>query len=121
MFHAYPNEQQDLRWVSVSLTVIATFLLLCRLSATIKNRGWLGLEDGLVILANVRTDFPDCISSLTMKLFLIVFAAMVYQATLYGFGMRVVDIKRTGGDLKEAMKVRQYATLLIELMSNHIT
>ena len=57
MFHAYEGEQRDLRWVSVTLTSIATILLLCRLSATIKNRGWLGLEDALVIVANVRTTF----------------------------------------------------------------
>ncbi|KAF2621930.1 hypothetical protein BU25DRAFT_481224 [Macroventuria anomochaeta] len=89
LFHAYPEEQRDLRWVSATLTTIATLLLLCRLSATVKNRGWLGLEDGLVIAANV---------------FLIIFTAMIYEATIHGFGMRIVDIKRSGGDLKTAMK-----------------
>ncbi|KAF2993219.1 hypothetical protein E8E13_000910 [Curvularia kusanoi] len=29
---------------------------------------------------------------------------MIYMATVHGFGMRVVDIKRTGGNLKLAMK-----------------
>lgn len=53
MFHAYEGQQRELRWVSVTLTVIATSLLLFRLSATIKNRGWLGLEDALVIAACV--------------------------------------------------------------------
>lgn len=31
---------------------------------------------------------------------------MVYAATAYGFGMHVVDIVRTGGDVVEALKVR---------------
>lgn len=53
IFHAYTEEQRDLRWVTVTLTIIATLLLMCRLSATIKNRGWLGLEDAFVIAANV--------------------------------------------------------------------
>ncbi|KAF9697717.1 hypothetical protein EKO04_003971 [Ascochyta lentis] len=57
--------------------------------ATVKNRGWLGSEDALVAAANM---------------FLIVFAAMIYKATTYGFGLRVVDIKRTGGDYTKAMK-----------------
>ncbi|KAF3031500.1 hypothetical protein E8E12_000456 [Didymella heteroderae] len=89
MFHAYEGQQRELRWVSVSFTTIATLLLLFRLSATIKNRGWLGLEDALVIAANV---------------FLIIFTVMIHEETVHGFGMRVVDIKRTGGDLRTAMK-----------------
>ena len=47
-----------------------------------------------------------CNGRLTTKVFLIIFTAMVYEATMHGFGMRVVDIKRTGGDLRTAMKVR---------------
>ena len=42
--------------------------------------------------------------SLTTQVFLILFAAMVYTATAHGFGMRMVDIRRTGGDLVKAMK-----------------
>lgn len=41
---------------------------------------------------------------LTKQVFLIIFTAMIYMATVHGFGMRVVDIKRTGGNLKLAMK-----------------
>lgn len=55
IFNAYPGEQRDLRWVTVTLTVIATLLLVFRILSTIKNRGWLGLEDGFVIAANVST------------------------------------------------------------------
>ncbi|KAF2023136.1 hypothetical protein EK21DRAFT_81577 [Setomelanomma holmii] len=53
IFRAYEEEQRDLRWVPVFLTTIATVLLLLRILSTIRNRGWLGLEDYLVIFANV--------------------------------------------------------------------
>jgi hypothetical protein len=106
MFHAYEGQQRELRWVSVSLTTISTFLLLFRLSATIKNRGWLGLEDALVIAANV-SKAPECLEYLLIsQLFLIIFTVMIHEETRYGFGLHIVDIKRTGGDLKTAMKVR---------------
>lgn len=107
MFHAYEGQQRELRWVSVSLTTIATLLLLFRLSATIKNRGWLGLEDTLVIAANVSKD-PDRLEQfLISQLFLIIFTVMIHEETQHGFGLRVADIKRTGGDLITAMKVRR--------------
>ncbi|KAL6165044.1 hypothetical protein ACJQWK_08301 [Exserohilum turcicum] len=89
MFHAYPGERRDLQWVTVTLTSIATILLISRISLTIKNRGWLGLEDGFVIAANV------C---------LIVFAVCVYIATLHGFGMPKAAIPKFGGNYIEAMK-----------------
>lgn len=54
IFSAYAQEQRDLRWVSVSLTVIATVLLVCRLATTWQNRGWFGAEDIMVIAATVR-------------------------------------------------------------------
>jgi hypothetical protein len=53
IFSAYPGEQRDLQWVTVTLTVISTLLLIWRISNTIMNRGWLGLEDVFVIAANV--------------------------------------------------------------------
>lgn len=40
---------------------------------------------------------------------------MIYKATTYGFGMRVVDIKRTGGDLIKAMKVSSCGNPLYHL------
>ncbi|CAO2647456.1 Nn.00g083780.m01.CDS01 [Neocucurbitaria sp. VM-36] len=89
IFNAYPEEQRDLRWVTVALTTIATLLLLSRITSTIRNRGWLGLEDAFVIAANV---------------FLIILAACIYKSTTYGFGMKVVDIKRTGGNVTKALK-----------------
>ena len=107
MFHAYEGQQRELRWVSGSLTTVATLLLLFRLSATIKNRGWLGLEDALVIAANVSKALGRLEQFLTPQLFLIIFTVMIHEETQYGFGLRVVDIKRTGGDLKTAMKVRR--------------
>jgi hypothetical protein len=54
VFKAYPHEQRDMRIITVALTTIATALLLFRITATIRNRGWLGLEDTFVIAANVR-------------------------------------------------------------------
>jgi hypothetical protein len=54
VFKAYPNEQRDMRWITISLTAIATLLLFFRITATVRNRGWLGLEDAFVITANVR-------------------------------------------------------------------
>jgi predicted DNA repair protein MutK len=39
------------------------------------------------------------------QIFLIVFAAMVYTATVYGFGTHVVDLQRNGGSLPKAMMV----------------
>ncbi|KAF1836161.1 hypothetical protein BDW02DRAFT_629041 [Decorospora gaudefroyi] len=89
IFDAYPEEQRDLRWVTVTLTVISTLLLTWRISNTITHRGWLGWEDAFVIAANV---------------WLILFAACVYMATNYGFGMHLVDIERTGGDFTKAMQ-----------------
>lgn len=53
LFSAYPEEQRDLRWVTITLTVIATLLLVWRIINTTTNRGWLGVEDVLVIIANV--------------------------------------------------------------------
>jgi hypothetical protein len=53
MFEAYPDQQKDMRWASVALTIVATVLLFLRLAATIKNRGWLGYEDAFVAAANV--------------------------------------------------------------------
>ena len=107
MFHAYEGQQRELRWVSGSLTTVATLLLLFRLSATIKNRGWLGLEDALVIAANVSKALERLEQFLTPQLFLIIFTVMIHEETQYGFGLRVADIKRTGGDLITAMKVRR--------------
>jgi hypothetical protein len=52
IFKAYPAEQKDMRWITISLTTIATLLLLFRITATVRNRGWLGLEDAFVIAAN---------------------------------------------------------------------
>lgn len=53
VFEAYPEEQRDMRWITVTLTSVATLLLICRLTATVRNRGFLGLEDAFVIAANV--------------------------------------------------------------------
>jgi hypothetical protein len=53
IFKAYPEEQRDMRWITVTMTSIATLLLICRIYATVRNRGWLGLEDAFVITANV--------------------------------------------------------------------
>lgn len=108
MYSAYPGEQHDLRWVTVTLTSIATILLICRLSITFKNRGWLGIEDALVITANVsvrvrvlRTDTDR------RQMWLIAFAICVYMATIYGFGLKGADIKKSGGDFKKAIKVSE--------------
>jgi hypothetical protein len=54
IFKAYADEQRDLRWVVVTLTSIATVLLGLRMITTWKNRGWFGLEDVFVVLADVR-------------------------------------------------------------------
>ncbi|ORY00959.1 hypothetical protein BCR34DRAFT_494276 [Clohesyomyces aquaticus] len=89
VFSAYPEEQRDLRWVTATLTGIATILLCLRLMSTWRNRGWWGMEDGFVVSANV------C---------LIAFTAMVYMETKYGFGTHVVDIQRSGGNVSKAMK-----------------
>jgi len=59
VFKAYANEQRDLRWVVVALSSIATLLLAARLLTTWKNRGWLGLEDVFVVMADVRRVFLD--------------------------------------------------------------
>lgn len=52
---------------------------------------------------------------LIAQIFLILSAAMVYTATTYGFGMREIDIIRTGGDLRTAMKVSR---ILVSLTAN---
>lgn len=39
------------------------------------------------------------------QIFLILLASFIYTATTYGFGMRVVDIVATGGNVTKAMKV----------------
>jgi hypothetical protein len=58
IFSAYQGQQQDLQWVTVTLTVISTVLLLWRVTNTITSRGWLGLEDAFVIAANVSSQLP---------------------------------------------------------------
>ncbi|KAH7408821.1 hypothetical protein DE146DRAFT_388802 [Phaeosphaeria sp. MPI-PUGE-AT-0046c] len=89
IFKAYPEEQRDMRWITVILTSLATFLLGCRLTATVRNRGFLGLEDAFVIAANI------C---------LILLAVCIYMSTTYGFGMPIATIKANGGDAKHALK-----------------
>ncbi|KAF2468574.1 uncharacterized protein BDR25DRAFT_344281 [Lindgomyces ingoldianus] len=89
VFSAYVEEQRDLRWVTVTLTSIATILLCCRLITTWRNRGWLGMEDAFVVSANI---------------FLVAFTAMVYMSTTYGFGTHAVDIKKSGGNISKAMQ-----------------
>jgi hypothetical protein len=54
IFTPYPEQPEHIRWITVTMTTIATLLLLFRITATIRNRGWLGLEDAFVIAANVR-------------------------------------------------------------------
>jgi hypothetical protein len=56
IFKAYPEEQRDMRWITVTMTSIATLLLICRIYTTVRNRGWLGLEDAFVITANVSVE-----------------------------------------------------------------
>jgi hypothetical protein len=58
IFSAYEGQQKDLQWVTVTLTVISTVLLIWRITNTITSRGWLGLEDVFVIMANVSTTPP---------------------------------------------------------------
>lgn len=106
IFHAYPEEQRDLRWVTVFLTTLATLLLITRISSTIRIRGWLGLEDYFVIMANVSLEFELHNDPADQEQISLVFlAAFIYTATTYGFGMRVDDIKATGGNVTQAMKV----------------
>lgn len=60
-----------------------------------------------MIAANVSKD-PDRLEQfLISQLFLIIFTVMIHEETQHGFGLRVADIKRTGGDLITAMKVRR--------------
>lgn len=53
LFEPYPEEQLDLRWVTITLTLIAVFLLLARLTSTWNRRGSLGWEDGFVAMSTV--------------------------------------------------------------------
>jgi hypothetical protein len=62
IFKAYPEEQSHMRWITITMTVIATLLLFCRIMATVKNRGWLGVEDAFVIAANVSLKISSHIS-----------------------------------------------------------
>ncbi|KAF2638130.1 hypothetical protein P280DRAFT_432362 [Massarina eburnea CBS 473.64] len=96
IFQPYPNEQRDLRWVTVTLTSIATSLLIVRLATTWKQRGWFGLEDVCVIISAIS---------------LICLATVIYMSTLYGFGTHVVDIKKSGGNLVMAMKYFWYSLI----------
>ncbi|KAH6862885.1 hypothetical protein AA0119_g8731 [Alternaria tenuissima] len=89
IFSAYEGQQKDLQWVTVTLTVISTVLLIWRITNTIISRGWLGLEDVFVIMANI---------------WLVLLAAFIYRSTTYGFGTRLVDIARDGGNATEALK-----------------
>lgn len=59
IFHAYDGEQRDLQWVTITMTLIATFLSGCRLTASFKNRGSLEWEDALVVTADV-SQFAHC-------------------------------------------------------------
>jgi hypothetical protein len=43
---------------------------------------------------------------------LILLAACIYTSTSYGFGMRLADIKASGGDPKKAMKVGRPRTIV---------
>ena len=65
VFEAYPDQQRDMRWITVVLTSVATLLLGCRLIATVRNRGFLGLEDAFVIAANVSSLLPTPKQGLT--------------------------------------------------------
>ncbi|KAL1798087.1 hypothetical protein ACET3X_002124 [Alternaria dauci] len=89
IFSAYEGQQRDLQWVTVTLTVISTLLLVWRITNTITSRGWLGLEDVFVITANV---------------WLVLLAAFIFRSTKYGFGLHLVDVIKTGGNPTEALK-----------------
>jgi hypothetical protein len=126
VFEAYPEEQRDMRIITVLLTSIATLLLFFRISATIRNRGWLGLEDAFVIAANVRGKRHYTHNNANeLQFCLILLAACIYTSTTYGFGKRVADIKASGGDVKTAMKastppVRETSTLNFVNWTSHI-
>lgn len=42
---------------------------------------------------------------------LILLAAFIYRSTTFGFGLRVVDIQRTGGSIPKAMQVSESIVL----------
>ncbi|KAF1971238.1 hypothetical protein BU23DRAFT_471186 [Bimuria novae-zelandiae CBS 107.79] len=98
IFSAYENEHRDLRWVSISLSIVALVLLVMRMTTTWQNRGWFGLEDGFVITATI---------------FLISFAAMVHrnaslQDALQFFYLTVVFYTLTNGMNKFAFLMLYY-------------
>ncbi|KAL1634858.1 hypothetical protein SLS58_010487 [Diplodia intermedia] len=68
--------------VSISLGTLATCIVCTRMWAVYKRRGWLGLEDAMVALSNVRGFSP----------------------VRYGFGLRKEDIAAAGGNLRLALK-----------------
>ncbi|KAF2181112.1 hypothetical protein K469DRAFT_671753 [Zopfia rhizophila CBS 207.26] len=102
LFKAYPEEQRDMRWVSVTLSTTATVLLALRMFTTWKNRGWFGLEDVFVVAADI------C---------LITLAAMMYTSTAYGFGSRVAEIQKSGGNVPKAMMFF-FTTQIFYLLTN---
>ncbi|KAF2131730.1 hypothetical protein P153DRAFT_286237 [Dothidotthia symphoricarpi CBS 119687] len=53
LFEPYPGEQQDLRWVTITLTCLAVVLLLARLTSTWNRSGSLGWEDASVVMSTI--------------------------------------------------------------------
>lgn len=45
-------------------------------------------------------------------MWLIAFAICVYMATIYGFGLKGADIKKSGGDFKKAMMVSEVDAMI---------
>ncbi|KAF2703235.1 hypothetical protein K504DRAFT_508151 [Pleomassaria siparia CBS 279.74] len=86
-FNPYPGQEHDLRNIPIALTTLAVTLVTARLVTTFKNIGWLGVEDAFMVASSM------C---------LVVFCIILSQASKYGFGKHLVDIKKTGGDVDKA-------------------
>lgn len=51
---AWDGQGAAITGVSIALTTFTTCLVCARMAAVYKRRGWLGLEEAMVALSNVR-------------------------------------------------------------------
>ncbi|KAF2492177.1 hypothetical protein BU16DRAFT_105746 [Lophium mytilinum] len=86
---AFPGQDKYLRAVPIALTVIATVLVAARMFTVWRHRGFLGLEEAMVICSNAV---------------MIGFCIILNLAAQYGFGHHTKDIPKMGGNVHTALK-----------------
>ncbi|OCK78052.1 hypothetical protein K432DRAFT_102835 [Lepidopterella palustris CBS 459.81] len=86
---AFPGQQHYLKSVPIALTVVATVLVIARTVTVWRHRGWLGMEEAMVVCSNIT---------------LVIFCVILNETARYGFGLHTKDIPSHGGQVHVALE-----------------